>query len=132
MYRICTRNYSIDCYLLGSMITYYISGISMSAHLKKNIDLLNPTGLSTSFKNDEPYLLNAFTIALTEIRNIIPVASIQSDIMQLIEFLCHPNPEKRGHPQNIRIKGSNYSLERFVSQLNILYRKAELALLKTE
>ena len=123
------RNYSIDCYLLGSMITYYISGISMSAHLKKNIDLLNPTGLSTSFKNDEPYLLNAFNTALTEIKTIIPVESLKAEIIQLIEFLCHPNPEKRGHPQSIKIKGSNYSLERFVSQLNILHRKAELALL---
>jgi len=124
------RNYAIDCYLLGSMISYYISGISMSAHLMKNINMLLPTGLSTSFKNDEPYLLNAFDIALNEIKDTIKIESVKVELIQLIEFLCHPNPEKRGHPQNFKTKGSNYSLERFVSQLNILQRKAELALLK--
>jgi hypothetical protein len=112
------------------MITYYISGISMSAHIMKNLRVLMPIGISNSFKNDEPYLQNAFHTALIEIRNSIPIESLKGDIIQLIEFLCHPNPEKRGHPQNIKSKGSNYSLERFVSRLNILHRKAELALLK--
>jgi serine/threonine protein kinase len=126
------RNYAIDCYLLGSMISFYISGISMSSHLKKNLNISTPIALSSSFKNDEPYLLNAFHTALIEIRNSIPIESLKTDIILLIEFLCHPNPEKRGHPQSIKIKGSNYSLERFVSELSILQRKAELALLKTE
>jgi len=124
------RNYAIDCYLLGSMITYYISGISMSALLKKNIDLLNPTGLSNSFKNDEPYLMNAFNAALTEIKNSIPVEAVQAEIIQLIEFLCHPNPEKRGHPKSLKDNGSNYSLERFVTKLDILQKKTSLELLK--
>jgi len=124
------RNYAIDCYLLGSMISYYVSGISMSAHIMKNLKVLLPIGLSKSFKNDESYLLNAFHTALIEIKNSIPIDSLKTDIIQLIEFLCHPNPERRGHPQNIKDKGSNYSLERFVGQLNILHWKAELALLK--
>jgi eukaryotic-like serine/threonine-protein kinase len=124
------RNYAIDCFLLGSMITYYISGISMSAHIMKILRVLMPIGISMSFTNDEPYLQNAFHTALIEIRNSIPIESLKVDIIQLIEYLCHPNPVKRGHPQNIMNKGSNYSLERFVSRLNILHRKAELALLK--
>lgn len=126
------RNYAIDCYLLGSMITYYISGVSMSAHLKKNIDLLYPTGLSNSFKNDEPYLINAFNAALDEIKTIIPIESIRDEIIQLIEFLCYPNPQKRGHPKNIKSNGSNYSLERFVSKLDILQKKASLELVKNQ
>lgn len=124
------RNFAIDCYLLGSMITYYISGISMSAHLKKNIDLLYPTGLSNSFKNDEPYLLNAFIISLNEIKDIIPIQSVKDEIIELIELLCHPNPVKRGHPKSIKDKGNNYSLERFVTKLDLLQKKVSFELLK--
>lgn len=126
------RNYAIDCYLLGSMISFYISGISMSSYLMKNLNITTPIALSKSFKNDEPYLLNAFQTALIEIEDSIPIESLKAEIIQLVKYLCHPNPKKRGHPQNIKLKGSNYSLERFVSQLNILQKKAEIALLKTE
>ncbi len=124
------RNYAIDCYLLGSMISYYVSGVSMSAHIIKNINVLYPTGLSNSFVNDEVYLINAFNHSLQDIKNAIPIEALKDDVIQLIEFLCHPNPTKRGHPKNILSGGNNYNLERFISRLDILKRKAEIELIK--
>ena len=63
---------------------------------------------------------------------LIPIESIRDEIIQLIEFLCYPNPQKRGHPKNIKSNGSNYSLERFVSKLDILQKKASLELVKNQ
>lgn len=45
---------------------------------------------------------------------------------EIIGYLCNPDPIKRGHPKNIKAKGNNYSLERFVQKLDLLRRKAEI------
>ena len=48
----------------------------------------------------------------------------------MVEQLCYPFPEHRGHPRNIQSKGSNYNLERYISKLDLLKRKAELKIFK--
>ena len=53
-------------------------------------------------------------------------SDLKKELKQLVEYLCNPFPEKRGHPKNVLSKGNNYNMERFVTILDVLKRKAEL------
>ncbi len=121
------RAYAADCYLLGSLIVFYFSGFSMNALLIKHIeDCFSWPKWTGSFTELEPYLEHAFSKALKEFEHNIDNIEIKKGTLELVEYLCNPIPAKRGHPKSIASIGSNYSLERFVSMLATLQKKAEV------
>jgi serine/threonine protein kinase len=121
--RVCAT----DCYLLGSLIVFYFIGISMSALLRKHIpDNFSWERWRGPFADIQTYLENAFQIALIEFGENIKKQEYKQELTQIVKYLCHPFPEKRGHPKAIAINGSNYDFERVISQLDLLRRKAEI------
>jgi serine/threonine protein kinase len=125
------RVFAIDCYLLGSMVVFYFAGISMSALLKKHIpDNFSWERWTGSFEEIKDYLVDGFAKALNEFEESVTEQEFKTELRNLIELLCHPFPEERGHPKNILSAGSNYSLERFVTIFDVLKRKAELIVKK--
>jgi hypothetical protein len=113
--------------MLGSLVVFYFTGISMSALLRKHIpDNFSWERWRGVFEELVPYLENAFTYALTEFESNITSPDLKTDLKQLVQYLCNPFPEKRGHPKNVLSNGNNYSMERFVTILDVLKRKAEL------
>lgn len=121
------RNYATDCYLLGSLIVFYFSGIPMNALLRKNIpDNFSWEQWTGSYHELEPYLEDAFSKALNEFGLSIRNSALREDLVELVKYLCNPIPIKRGHPKSIASIGSNYGLERFVSMLARLQKKAEI------
>jgi serine/threonine protein kinase len=122
------RVFATDCYLLGSMIVFYFSGISMSAllikHLPENLHFIAWRG---TFAEIKPYLVEAFSKAIAEFKENIDEKYFKDEISMMLEQLCFPFPEKRGHPKNVALKyGSNFDLERFITKLDLLTRRAEL------
>lgn len=125
------RTYLSDCYLLGSLVVFYTTGVSMNALIMNHLSVsLQPVHYRGSFEEVETYLLNAFQKALIDIGNSVPFEVIKDRLVKLIEYLCYPTPAKRGHPKNISSIGSNYDLTRFVSELDYLRLKSEQKLLK--
>lgn len=121
------RVYATDCYLLGSMVVFYFAGISMSALLLKHIpNELRWEKYRGTFDEMKPYLLTAFGDAITEFADCIESDYFRNELKQIVEYLCFPFPEKRGHPKNISSVGNSYSLERFIAKFELLRRKAEL------
>lgn len=121
------RVFATDCYMLGSLVIFYFSGISMSALLRKHIpDNFSWEVWTGAFEELEPYLENGFARAMNEFETNITRQDLKTELRQLVEFLCNPFPEKRGHPKNVLSNGSNYSMERFVTTLDVLKRKAEI------
>lgn len=121
------RVFATDCYLLGSMVVFYFAGISMSALLLKHIpDEFRWERYRGAFEEVKPYLIAAFGDAITEFANCIESEYFRIELKQIVEYLCFPFPEKRGHPKNISSLGNSYSLERFITKLELLRRKAEL------
>ncbi|MBR4135373.1 MAG: protein kinase [Bacteroidales bacterium] len=121
------RAYATDCYLLGSMVVFYFAGISMSALLLKHIpNEFRWENYRGSFDEVKPYLIAAFGDAMTEFSNCIELEYFRNELKQIVEYLCFPFPEKRGHPKNIASVGNSYSLERFITKFELLRRKAEL------
>lgn len=121
--------FSIDCYLLGSMASFYFTGQSMTALLSQNI---NPSIniLSLKFENALPYWISAFDEAIEVIKEHTVNIPEQHRLIEAIRMLCFPDPSIRGHYKNIRANGNNYQLERFVEIFNLIARKAEYRITK--
>lgn len=123
------RTKAIDCYLLGSLICFYFTGLSMNAILTKHIP---PNFLWTRWNGKyidiKTYLLQAFDESILEFEKNIEEDSLSKDLGKLLRQLCHPNPEERGHTKNISSNMSNFDLQRFVSKLDYLKRKSEISI----
>jgi hypothetical protein len=71
-----------------------------------------------------PYVQKAFSEVLSDVESALPVA-YRSDLLRMIRELCEPDPAMRGHPKNRTGHFNPYSLERYISDLNALARRAE-------
>ena len=113
------------------MIVFYFAGISMSALLSKHIpDEFKWEKYKGAFDEVQPYLIEAYNKALIEFGNSIDIDDFKEDLQSIVEYLCFPLPERRGHPKNIFNKGNNFCLDRFISKLDILRKKAEINITK--
>jgi serine/threonine protein kinase len=126
------RVFATDCYLLGSMIVFYFAGVSMSALLLNHLpDNMRWEKWQGSFDEIKPYLTEAFSNAITDFKSSFDDDYFSKEISQVVEQLCFPFPEQRGHPKNVANKiGSNFNLERFITRLDVLSKKAELNIIK--
>lgn len=115
---------SIDCYLLGSMAAYYITGQNMTALLSLNINS-RINILTLSFENALPYWVDAFDKAIHQIQSNISAFPQRESLIEILRMLCYPDPRIRGHKKNITNGMNNFRLERIVTSLNVLARKAE-------
>lgn len=121
--------FAIDCYLLGSMASYYFTGQSMTALLFQKINhRINI--LSIKFENALPYWITAFEESLDVIKHHLKEYDDKEKLVNAIEMLCFPDPRERGHIKNIKEIGNNFQLERFVEIFNILARRAEYKITK--
>ncbi len=121
--------FAIDCYMLGSMATYYFTGQSMTALLSTNLNpQINITALD--FENSLPYWQLAFEASLETIKQHIIGFSQHEKVIDTIKMLSNPDPRKRGHTKNVNGKGNNFQLERFVEIFNLLATRAEYNLTK--
>ena len=121
--------FAIDCYLLGSMACYYLTGQSMTALLVRNI---NPSIniVSLSFEQALAYWIEAFDNVLESVKNMLEDYEEKNKLISAIHMLCNPDPRIRGHVKNVGGNGNNYNMERFVGIFNLLAIKAELKLRK--
>lgn len=120
------RVFATDCYLLGSMVVFYFSGISMSALLLKHIpDNFRWERWRGAFEEIKPYIADAFSKAMTEFKESIEHPYFKKEISEVVQQLCFPFPDERGHPKTIATSGSNFNMERFVSRFDLLRLKAE-------
>lgn len=116
--------FAIDCYLLGSMASFYFTGQSMTALLSSRLNSsLNI--LTLNFENALPYWIKAFDESMEIVENHVKHIQDYNKLIEAIKMLCYPDPRNRGHYKDIKAKGNSFQLERFVETFNILARKAE-------
>ena len=84
------------------------------------------------YDNVKTDLTNAYTKALDLIRSEIPLESVREDLVKIVEYLCNPDPTRRGHPKNIvqTNRTSNYDLQRTISELDLALKRANIELLR--
>jgi len=118
------RRFGIDLYHLGSFIFFYFGDVSATQAIKTKLNL-SGTSLTNNFSNDLPYIRKAFIEALKELEPNVKAKAgeLAQEIITMAMELCEPDPEKRGHPRDRT--GNQHNLERYVSKLDLLSKKAE-------
>lgn len=125
------RRQGCDVYLLGSIVTFFFSGLGMTAWIRAELDDTHAwTAWAGTYDEALPYVRAAFDRVVEALKPDIP-SEARDDIVTTIRELCDPDPGLRGHPLNRTRSGNRYSLERYVSKFNLLARRAELGLLRT-
>ena len=117
-----------DVYLFGSLIFFLFTNISAVQALKAK---LKDQSLNfNNFDEDLPYLQLAFEKSLNDFRESIkPVAKdLTEGIVEMVEQLCDPDPKRRGHPELKPTLISNYDIQKYISKLDLLSKKATLIL----
>lgn len=128
------RLYQMDNYTLGGLMSYYLAGVSFNALMEQFLPMtmLDMRRSGLVYENVKTDLTNAFTKALDLLRSEIPLDSIREEIVKIIEYLCDPDPMRRGHPQNViqTNRTSNYDLQRTISELDLALKRARIELLR--
>ena len=76
-----------------------------------------------------PYLRNAFGQAM-DMFALSVSDELRNDLKIVVRQLCEPDPELRGHPLDKIGHQSRFSLQRYISSLNLLASKAEYGLFR--
>jgi len=116
------RSREIDAYHLGSMIRFIFTKTGATAALWRFLDPAFYPGRWMGLYSDVlPHLRDAFDAAMEDFEIILP-SSIRNDVIQLVRELCDPDPSQRGIGN--RRKVERYSMERYVSRLDLLSKRA--------
>jgi serine/threonine protein kinase len=117
--------FAIDCYLLGSMAAFYITGQSMTALLGKQINP-NISILTLPFEEALPYWIEGFDNVMQNLEIDLVDFEDKDLFITNVRMLCYPDPRNRGHFKNIKGNGNSFNMIRFVEAFNLMARKAEL------
>lgn len=117
-----------DLYQLGSMFVFLFTQTTVNALVYAHMSRAHlPMFWTGTFEDVLPFIQMAFASAMADFRTSLP-DDFGDEMVEMVAQLCNPKPEERGHPRN-RIGHSNpYSLERYVSRLDLLARRAERGL----
>ena len=122
------RRMGCDAYHLGSMIVFLFSGAGLTPQLLIELrDEHRMENWRSDYAEVLPYVRDAFERVVSEFWNGLP-EHVRDRLVTIVRQLCEPDPTLRGHPRTRAGVGNQYSLERYVSEFNILATKAEMGL----
>lgn len=113
------RRYGSDCYQLGSLLVFMLTGVSMTTLLCEAIEeTLRPSRISggDNYNQILPYLIDAHLACLDFIREFTPETKVTDEIIELINQLCHPDLNQRGDQLKRRNGANPFDMERFISK----------------
>ncbi len=125
------QRYGSDAYLLGSMIVFFFTGVSMTALIARHV---LQSQLSNDFVRDLPYFIDAFGLAVQDFENEMVIKlgdqfkEIREVLVKLVRELCFPDPAQRCDPRSRNL--GRLMLERYVSRFDLLARRAEVAMFR--
>ena len=122
------RRFSCDAYLMGRMILFMFTHTSMTAQLMDHLDPSQHWSVWTGTYDEVlPYLRDSFGKSIKSNEPFLP-PRFRPDLVEMVRQLCDPDPQLRGSPELRGRIGNQYSLERFISRLDLLASKAEVSL----
>jgi len=120
------RRFAADVYQIGSVATFMFTGRTMNAWLA---DELAPEHhwheFGDSYVEAIPYLQDAMGRVLSTMRSR-PESEVPAAMCDVIAYLCEPDALRRGHPSTHRGVGHSYSLERVISNIDLIAKRAQI------
>jgi len=122
------RRFGCDLYLLGSMVVFLFAKTTMTALLFAELPAqFHYQSYRGFFRDVLPHLRDAMDQGMARFSLSVP-APYTDQVLRIVRELCDPDPLRRGHPRNVIMKnGSQYSVERYVSEFNLLASRAASA-----
>jgi hypothetical protein len=122
--------YQIDTYMLGNLIVYYLTALNITTLLNHHLpySLKEMASHNANYLAVLPEITNAFNTVLSNLKSCVRIDELEQPIIELIECLCNPDPERRGYPGSFKTSRANADLQRVITRLDVLYNKAELIL----
>jgi eukaryotic-like serine/threonine-protein kinase len=123
------RRLGCDAYLLGSLATFLICGMPMTALLMNELaSTARPNSWGGTYKDILPQVRAAFSRVIDQLELTVPKGAPYRDaLVGCIAQLCDPDPQLRGHPLTRAIQsgfGNVFDLERYISTFATLAAKA--------
>jgi eukaryotic-like serine/threonine-protein kinase len=117
------RRVGCDLFMLGSLAAFMLTGINVKSEIFARMDTLHhPNKWNSKYVDVLPYVLRSYAEVMADVqRNIDPVAG--DEIGRIIAELCHPDPKRRGNSKRLG-RQDQYSLERYISRLDVLHKQA--------
>ena len=120
-----TRRLSSDLYLLGSLVVYMFTSVSLTTQIALQ---LRPEhhwdAWADDYRTALPYIREAWDAVIQNFAVELD-QSICDELPALTRYLTNPDPELRGHPRNLAGNGSSFGVRRFSSRFEVLARRAE-------
>lgn len=120
------KNIGTDAYLLGSMIVFFFTKVSMTSLLFSELDPAHYPPGTGNYQDMLPYVRDAFGRAINNFSSQVP-ESVRAELTELVRELCDPDPKLRG-TFAARNSGKIF-METYVQRLDGLAYKAERGLL---
>lgn len=116
-----------DLYHLGSLIVFLFTGSSTNNGLFKNLPVpLHFNNWRGKYEDVLPYLVEAFSAFLEELQYHFPEWA-RDDLTLMVKQMCHPDYKNlRGDPYARRQTGNPVGIDRFVSKLDLLTKRAAI------
>ena len=120
-----TRRLSSDLYLLGSLVVYMFTSVSLTTQIGLQLRPEHHWDTWTGdYRTALPYIREAWDAVIQNFAVSLD-RSICDELPALTRFLTNPDPELRGHPRNLAGNGSSFGVRRFSSRFEVLARHAE-------
>lgn len=127
LYRVRADRRAADMYMLGNLLAFLLVGVSHSGFLHNLVDrTLHWLRWGGTFEQVLPALVDTHGIVLRRLEPALHV-DIREEALRLLDEMCCPDPAFRGDRVARRQGHYPYSLARYVTRLNLLYRRACIA-----
>ncbi|HVN49253.1 MAG TPA: serine/threonine-protein kinase [Bacteroidota bacterium] len=122
------RRFGCDAYHLGNLIAFYFGKVNITAAVQDELDEFQRwRKWGGTFQDISPYLRTGFNKVIDKLKLSL-MSEIADQLIRIIRELCDPDPSLRGHRKNL-FSTNQYSLERYISELDVLANEAEITLL---
>ena len=120
-----TRRLATDLYLLGSLVTFMFTNVSMTAQIGGHLlPQHHWDAWPGAYSDALPYVRDAWDATLEDLRTSVD-ETIHEEVVTLTRYLTDPEPNHRGHPRNLAGHGPRFGVRRFSSRFEVLARRTE-------
>lgn len=120
-----------DAYLFGSLIHFFFAQIAITPAIGLRLDSAHyPQNWGDTYAAVLPFVRNAFDRVCEDFDGVAShfLGNSSTELTGLVRYLCDPDPALRGHPLSRRNLVTQFSMERFISRLDVLASRAEMGL----
>ena len=118
------RRQAGDIYMLGNLITFLMTSVPYNGIFQGRLDPSQRwQEWGGTFDEVLPALIDAHGLTLRAIEGAL-LGDFAEEVTRVIDELCNPDPDHRGDPVARRHGLNPFSLERYVSRLDLIYKRA--------